>query len=96
MFKFIKVTGQSLSPEYKEGDFVAIITVPFFSFKPGKTIVFNHPIYGTLIKKIARIDPEGFYVVGNHPESVDSRKLGLIDRQSILGTVFWHIPKPKR
>ena len=55
MIKLIKVTGQSLSPEYREGDYVMIVTVPFFVFKPGNTVVFEHPAYGTLIKKILRL-----------------------------------------
>jgi nickel-type superoxide dismutase maturation protease len=96
MIKFIKVTGQSLSPEYQEGDFVMIVTVPFFLFKPGNTIVFQHPVYGMMIKKILRGDPQGLFVIGTHPNSVDSRQFGLIERQSVLGVVVWHIRKPKR
>jgi nickel-type superoxide dismutase maturation protease len=96
MIKLIKVTGQSLLPEYQEGDFVMIITVPFFVFKTGNTVVFEHPAYGTLIKKILRIGPEGLFVTGTHPHSVDSRQFGSIDRRSVLGKVVWHIRKPNR
>lgn len=96
MIKFIKVTGQSLSPEYQEGDFVMIVTLPFFLFKPGNTVVFQHPAYGIMIKKILRVDPQGLFVTGTHPNSIDSRQLGLIKPRSVLGVVAWHIRKPKR
>jgi phage repressor protein C with HTH and peptisase S24 domain len=95
MIKFIKVTGQSLSPEYQEGDFVAIVTIPFLMFKPGNTIVFEHPTHGTLIKKILHIDPDGIFVTGTQPDSVDSRRFGPIERRRVLGKVMWHIRKPK-
>ena len=96
MIKFIKVTGQSLSPAYQEGDFVMIVTVPSFLFKPGNTVVFQHPTYGIMIKKILRVDPMGLFVTGTHPLSIDSRQFGLIERRSVLGVVAWHIRRPKR
>lgn len=94
MLKFIKVTGQSLSPDYREGDYVMLITVPFFPFKRGNTIVFHHPVYGVMIKVIERIDLDGFHVLGTHPDSVDSRRFGPINREAIVGVVVWHIRKP--
>ena len=94
IFKFIKVTGDSLSPEYQEGDYVMLITNPFFSFKVGNTVVFNHPEYGTLIKTIDSIDSDKIHVIGTHPYSVDSRQFGLIDKSDVVGKVIWHIKKP--
>jgi nickel-type superoxide dismutase maturation protease len=94
MLKFIKVTGDSLYPDYREGDYVMVITVPFFSFKRGDTIVFRHLEYGTMIKKIAQVEPDGIHVVGNHPDSVDSRRFGPIKPGDVVGRVVWHIRKP--
>jgi nickel-type superoxide dismutase maturation protease len=94
MLKFIKVTGESLSPDYQEGDYVMVVTFPFLSLNRGDIIVFRHPVYGTMIKKISHEDPEGFYVIGNHPNSIDSRQFGSICRDDILGKVIWHIKKP--
>lgn len=94
MFKFIKVTGSSLYPDFQEGDYVIVLTVPFFSFKPGVTIVFRHPVYGTMIKKIWQLDSCGIHVIGNHPESVDSRRFGPIQRGDVIGRVIWHFRKP--
>jgi len=94
MLKFFKVTGSSLYPEYREGDYVMIITIPFFLFKQGDTIIFRHPTYGRMIKIINCIESDKIQVVGTHPESIDSRQLGPIDRESILGKVIWHIKRP--
>jgi phage repressor protein C with HTH and peptisase S24 domain len=94
MIKFIKVTGDSLSPAYKEGDYVMLITVPFLSFKRGDTIVFRHTQYGTMIKNIDSIDSDKIFVVGTHPLSIDSRQFGPIQRGDVEGKVIWHIKKP--
>jgi len=98
MFRLLKVTGDSLSPLYKEGDFVVITTLPFLSrrIRPGDIIVFQHGLYGTLIKIVDRILPEGdeVYVIGASENSLDSRRLGPISRQAIKGKVIWHIVKP--
>ena len=94
MLKLIKVTGNSLYPDYREGDYVMVVTVPFFPFKGGDTIVFRHPTYGTMIKKITRVDLDGIHVVGSHPDSIDSRRFGSIQRRDVVGKVIWHIRKP--
>ena len=98
MFRLLKVTGDSLSPMYKEGDYVVITTLPFLSrrIRPGDIIVFQHGLYGTLIKIVDRILPEGdeVYVIGASENSLDSRRLGPISRQAIKGKVIWHIVKP--
>ena len=98
MLRIIKVKGDSLSPEYKEGDYVVITTFPFFfrSLQQGDTIIFRHPVYGTMIKHVERVDPETkeLFVIGNHPQSVDSRQFGTISQKWITGRVLWQIAKP--
>jgi nickel-type superoxide dismutase maturation protease len=98
MLRIIKVTGESLLPDYKEGDYVVIITFPFFfdSLKSGDTIVFRHPVYGTMVKCVERVNAhhEEIFVIGNHPHSVDSRQFGPIPKGWITGKVLWHIAKP--
>ena len=94
MLKFIKVTGSSLYPEYKEGDYVMVITVPFLPFKKGDAIVFRQPEYGVMIKHIKEVDSDKILVTGTHPHSIDSRQFGPIDRVNVIGKVVWHIKKP--
>ncbi len=96
MLKLLKISGDSLAPEYQIGDFVMISKIPFLFVppSPGDIIAFRQPGYGLLIKRIQQITPDGeLIVVGSHPESVDSRVFGPIKKENILGKVFWHIQK---
>ena len=98
MFKFLKVTGSSLSPLYREGDFVLVTKIPFFlnSIHVGDIVVFDHSDYGTMIKRVADITPDGggFFVSGSHKDSVNSHQIGIINRAAIIGKVIWHISRP--
>ena len=98
MLRLLKVTGDSLSPIYKEGDFVVVTTLSFFlrRVRQGDIIVFQHGLYGTLIKIVDRVLPEedAVYVTGTSEGSLDSRRLGLISRAAIKGRVIWHIARP--
>ena len=98
MLRIIKVTGESLSPEYEEGDYVVIITFPFFfdSLKQGDIVVFHHPVYGTMVKRVERVDlaEQEIFVIGDHPQSLDSRQFGSIPKSWVAGKVLWHIAKP--
>jgi signal peptidase I len=96
MFRLLKVTGDSLAPEYREGDFVLVSKIPFYLVppSPGDVIAFRQPGYGLLIKRIQNISPDGgLNVIGNHLESIDSRVFGTVRRKDILGKVIWHIRK---
>ena len=88
-----------MSPDFKNGDFVLLITIPFFlkRLKTGDIIIFNHQLYGTLIKRITSFDPETAeaYVEGTRTDSLDSRRLGTIRRDAIRGKVIAHFPKPE-
>jgi len=107
MLKIIKVKGDSLSPEYQEGDFVILVTGlawhprrNFFILKylkQGDALVFHHDEYGIMIKKFVRFEQNGekLFVTGSHPHSVDSSQFGPIERDALIGKVIWHIPKPR-
>ena len=98
MLKFLKVTGNSLSPFFLPDDFVLILKKPVFNstFKPGSVIVFSHPDYGLLIKEVVLHDkPSGQIIVrGTHPSSTDSTHFGPISQQDVVGKVIWHIKNP--
>lgn len=97
ILRLIKVTGNSLMPEVREGDFVLVSGIPCWlrAIRTGDLIVFRHPAYGILIKKVQRLDAAGqIFVIGNDPKSVDSREFGAISRDRVLGKVIWHIEDP--
>jgi signal peptidase I len=87
-----------MSPDFQQGDFVLIATTDFVRkrLKVGDIIVFEHKLYGTLIKRIASFDPETAeaYVEGIRPDSLSSLRLGTIRRDAIRGKVIAHISKP--
>ena len=99
MFRLIMVTGESLSPLYREGDYVVVTTIPFLlqRVKAGDTIVFQNDIYGLMIKQVERVDAEqkSVYVIGINPNSMDSRRFGPVARQDITGKIIWHIPRQR-
>jgi signal peptidase I len=100
MFRIIKVTGDSLSPFYIHGDYVITTTWYglFGHIHPGDTVVFVDPDYGMMIKKVTTVKKESqkLFVLGNQPRSVDSRQLGPIPFESVIGKVIWQIKKPDR
>jgi signal peptidase I len=94
MLRLLKVTGNSLTPEYQEGDFVLISKIPFLFVppSPGDIIAFYQAGYGLLIKSIQQVSSDGsLNVIGTPSESIDSRVFGPVRRESILGKVIWHI-----
>jgi signal peptidase I len=97
MLRLIKVTGDSLLPEYRTGDFVLIAKIPRFlsPIKPGDVVVFTQPGYGTLIKRVDQADPvlDKYFVTGLNEASVDSREFGSVMGKEIKGKVIWHIKK---
>jgi nickel-type superoxide dismutase maturation protease len=98
MIQIMKVTGESLSPSIRQGDFVFVIGTRslFQKLKTGDVVVLRHPVYGKLIKRIENILPDGeeLFVVGTHPESTDSRTFGPIPRRWVVGKVVIHIARP--
>jgi hypothetical protein len=63
--------------------------------RPGDQIVFNHPMYGTLVKLVDELRPElgQLTVRGTRPVSLDSQEFGPITSESVLGKVIWRIKK---
>ncbi len=96
MLRLLKIRGDSLSPEYSQGDFVLVSKIPYYLThpSPGDVIAFHQPGYGLLIKRVQSPIPEGgVNVIGDHKDSVDSRVFGPVKEVDILGKVIWHIRK---
>jgi signal peptidase I len=97
MLKMIRVTGASLSPVYLDGDYVLVVTIPFFlkRIKAGDVVVFRQEYYGLMIKKVREISNDGtrYFVVGTQKDSADSRNFGWIIKEDIIGKVLWNFRK---
>lgn len=97
MLQLLKVTGESLSPFFQTGDYVLVIKPPLLrSLRAGDILVFHQAGYGTLIKRLEHLSPDGeqLYVLGTHPESADSRQFGPVRRKDVIGKVVWHLKSP--
>ncbi len=80
-----------MEPAVKYGDFVLVSSIPycFFSPKERDIIAFNYK-GKVLIKRIARIQNEEFYLEGdNRNDSLDSRSFGKVKKSDILGKVIY-------
>ncbi len=91
MFRVLRIRGESMSPKYQSGDFVLLRSVWGGRFKRGDVIAFSNQLYGTLIKRINKITDEGIYVLGTGENSLDSRRLGPVNPDVVVGKVIWHI-----
>ncbi len=100
MLRVFKVTGDSLYPAFRQGDFVLISKIPFWfnRLRVGEVVVLNHPIYGQLIKQIECILDGGraVFVIGLDEFSVDSRQFGPVARSDLFGKVIWHIRQAEK
>jgi signal peptidase I len=94
----LRISGDSLFPEYQEGDFVLVCRIPFLfgRIKPGDTVAFRHPDYGTMIKTVAELKAnDQLVVLGTGRHSVDSRRFGPIAGDTLIGRVIWHLRRPQ-
>jgi signal peptidase I len=91
------VSGSSLTPVYRDGDFVLVSKIPYLfdEIKQDDIVAFRHKEYGTMIKKVQDVAPNTgeINVIGTHENSVDSRRFGPITREDVLGKVICHIKK---
>jgi signal peptidase I len=97
MLKLMRIFGRSLQPYLREGDYVLASRVPLLlgRLKPGDAIIFHHPEYGTLVKQVASLEPDGrVRVLGLAEESIDSRTFGPISLRQVWGKVIWRLHRP--
>lgn len=97
MLRVLKIAGDSLEPHYHSGEYVLVVRFPaaLRRLRPGDVVVFRHPAYGLLIKRIARLEANhgALYVVGTNPHSIDSRNFGPVAVDSVIGKVVWRIAR---
>ncbi len=98
MLSISKVTGTSLSPFFVPGDYVLLVDLrfPFQRLAKDDFVVFKHPRFGRLIKKVISInhDLETVQVEGTNSDSVTSDQIGPVQFSDISGKVFLHFKRP--
>ena len=90
MLQLFKISGNSLYPLYKEGQRVVCRKVfQNTKIKVNDTIVFEKDHYGTMIKQVASIEKNHYFVKGTDPMSIDSRTFGSLKLDEIKYKVLF-------
>lgn len=90
-FGIVKVSGNSMLPTLKPGQYCLVSPLPYYFSKPkpGDIIVAALP-NKEVIKRIKTANTEGYFIVGdNENESTDSRNFGLIKGNKILAKIVF-------
>ena len=90
-----KIIGHSMEPQIKNGQSVLVSNISYL-FKTPKIndIVAFKDINNVqiLVKRITKIQNSKYFIEGdNQEDSLDSRKLGLISRDKIIGEVIFNL-----
>lgn len=88
-----KVSGKSMEPDFREGDYVIVNRLSYFCSSPkiGDIVVVKHPKNKKLlIKRIGMKNKEYYSVVGKSFFSEDSRNFGMVKKDFIVGKVWLH------
>lgn len=98
--KIFRVTGRSMEPEFREGDFVMVSKLPLRTkyVRPGTHIAFIHSKYGMLIKKVQEYNPvrKLLWATGTSRFSIPSDEIGPIPVKNVLGEVIGHVRKTRQ
>ncbi len=95
-----KVSGDSMSPLYLDGDIIDVDTSAYTFQKPkiNDDVLLEHPYQKDfyMLKRISEITPDGrFMVLGlNARQSTDSRSFGSIRQSAIIGKVIGKVTSP--
>lgn len=90
LLKLLKIDGHSMEPAIKNGSVVVASSIPFMFRSPKKNDIvafkFGNKIF---IKRISSVSKDMYYLEGDNKEdSLDSRRMGWINRKSITGEVL--------
>lgn len=91
MLKLFKIEGFSLFPLLKEREVVLCVKLYTFSkIKINDIVVFKHKNNGRMIKKVKKINENGYFVQGENPDSIDSRNFGELEKKELLYKVIFN------
>ena len=79
-----------MEPTIKNDSFVLVSGIPYLFSKPKVNDIVAFRYEGKIfIKRIKAINKDKFFLTGdNSNDSLDSKKIGLIDKENIIGKVI--------
>ena len=85
----VKIKGDSMWPNFKDGDTLSCEEYSGQSLAVGNIVVFTHPFKSnvTCVKRIKHITDSGLFVEGDNPDplaSEDSHNFGIVSIDAII------------
>ena len=100
MLFIYKISGDSMSPQYLNEDYVLALKVKFlpsFLIKKNQDFIIGHNQYGDMIKRLVQRKKEDeFLFTGLNGKSISPEQIGVIKKGAIKGLVLWKIAKPSK
>lgn len=94
MIRLYKVSGISMEPVFREGEYVLAETLSYLFKNPaiGELVIAESPIDGRkLLKRIVEIRGNSYFLEGdNKVHSADSRDFGAVKKDEILAKVWYN------
>lgn len=96
----LRVSGPSMAPALRDGDFVLVRGVRPARVRPGDVLVARHPARGDgllIVKRAARREDAGWWLLSdNEFVTSDSREFGAVPDGLVLGRAVLRLRDPCR
>lgn len=93
LLRKFKILGHSMEPAFKNGDIVIASNIPYIFRKPKvKDVIAALVKEKIYIKRVKNINNGKYFIEGdNKRDSIDSKKLGSINKKQILGKIVYKV-----
>ena len=93
--KIAKIAGDSMSPAFRNEDFILALSLPWRRFHKGQVVLVKHSTYQLIVKRIACVKHDKILLKGDNLCSLSSAAMGWIKQGDIVGHVIFHLPATK-
>ena len=95
MLFIYKISGDSMSPQYLNEDYVLALKVrfiPSFFLKKNQDFIIRHKIYGDMLKRLFSKKENGEYLfTGLNEQSISTEQIGALEKEHLKGLVLWKV-----
>lgn len=96
----LRVSGPSMAPALRDGDFVLVRRVRAGRVRPGDVVVARHPVRADgllVVKRVTRREGAGWWLLSdNEFVTSDSREFGAVPDGSVLARAVLRLRDPCR
>ena len=93
MLRIFRVSGRSMEPKLKDGDYVVAAT-KLWRPRVNGLVVARHSQLGVLIKRVDRYSLDGYFLKSDSELGTSTEAIGEVAKENILGTVLFRVPRP--